>query len=74
MSKIADYRIEERSSAYALQECIKQLMLDGWQPLGSVSVVKERMVGWNSPAMRYSQALVKRSNNQDEADFAEGAA
>jgi hypothetical protein len=58
-----EYRIEEYSTAQTLQESVKRLLKEGWEPQGSVSVAYKRTVGFNTPVMAYCQALVRRSNN-----------
>jgi hypothetical protein len=64
MSEIIDYIVEECSSAYALQQNVKNLLQKGWELQGSASVVYKGTVGFSTPVMSYCQALVRRSNNR----------
>jgi len=51
------YRIAEANSAHDLQKKVQQLIEQGWEPLGGLSVATYGAGMW-----WYYQALIKRGN------------
>ena len=61
--KIIDYQIHSADTESDLEERIKALLLDGWQPIGGVSVVRyvidDERDGYRTAHWQYSQAVVR---------------
>jgi hypothetical protein len=61
--QVTDYRLVTGSDAYSLENEIKPLLIEGWQPLGGVSVIRYESTnerkGYKEDWWLFSQAMVK---------------
>lgn len=57
---VSDYKIVSRSNMATLEQEVKQLLKEGWEPLGGLTAAP------TAEAVLYVQAMIRRSNKHQQ--------